>query len=135
MGGFRGGEDKFAVKALLTIAAGFGSPAGGNALHLYQMRGSPMAQQDILTDDDVAEFLDLARSANVRFELVHGRLHMRMVNPIWSMWTPIRHLLDEIGLERIEAYARRETSARDAMEKWNHATAVRLHSAAELMRG
>lgn len=38
-----------------------------------------------LTDEDVAEFLDLARSANVTFEITHDRLHMRMVNPDWAM--------------------------------------------------
>ncbi|SMQ85564.1 hypothetical protein SAMN06295905_2851 [Devosia lucknowensis] len=88
-----------------------------------------------ITDDAVAEFLDLARSANVHFDIVHDRLHMRMVNPIWVMWSPIRHLLDDIGLERIEAFVRRDTAAREAVDQWNHASAVRLYSAAEAMRG
>lgn len=90
---------------------------------------------DAMTDSEVAEFLDLARSANVTFEILNDRLHMRMVNPDWSMWSPIRHLLDEIGLERIEAYMRRETTARGAVDQWSHASAVRLYSAVEAMRG
>jgi hypothetical protein len=90
---------------------------------------------DPLTDDAVAEFLDLARSANVHFDLVHDRLHMRMVNPDWTMWSPIRHLLDEIGVERIEAFVRREALAREAVERSALASAGRLHLAAEAMRG
>ena len=39
---------------------------------------------DALSDADIAEFLDLARSANVTFDITHDRLHMRMVNPIWA---------------------------------------------------
>ena len=94
-----------------------------------------MAYTEILTDDDVAEFLDLARSANVHFDIVHDRLHMRMVNPDWAMWSPIRHLLDEIGQERIEAFVRREAAARGAVESWNDASVERLKGAAEVMRG
>ncbi|MBJ3785989.1 hypothetical protein [Devosia sediminis] len=88
-----------------------------------------------LTDDAVAEFLDLARSANVTFEILHDRLHMRMVNPDWTMWSPIRHLLDEIGQERIEAFVRGETAAQEAVERSALASADRLHLAVETMRG
>ncbi len=90
---------------------------------------------DDLTDEDVAEFLDLARSANVTFEILHDRLHMRMVNPNWVMWSPVRHLLDEIGQERIEACIRREAAAREAVERSALASAERLHLAVEVMRG
>ncbi|UYN99109.1 MAG: hypothetical protein KIT02_14430 [Devosia sp.] len=95
----------------------------------------PQSTTDALSDDAVAEFLDLARSANVSFDLVHDRLHMRMVNPIWSMWAPIRHLLDEIGTARIEAFVRREARARDTVESWNAASVERLKGAVEVMRG
>ena len=90
---------------------------------------------NILTDEDVAEFLDLARSANVHFDITHDRLHMRMVNPNWAMWSPIRHLLDEIGQERIEAFVRRETAARQAVDRSALASAERLNAAVEVMRG
>jgi hypothetical protein len=96
---------------------------------------APMAYQNPMPDAHIAEFLDLARSANVTFDITEDRLHMRMVNPIWSMWSPIRHLLDEIGHERIEAFVRRETAARQAVESWNDASVERLHLAAEVMRG
>lgn len=88
-----------------------------------------------LSDDEVAGFLDLARSAHVRFEIVHDRLHMQMVNPVWSIWSPIRHLLDEIGTDRIEATLRREALAQDVVTRSAEASAGRLHLAAEAMRG
>jgi len=94
-----------------------------------------MAFPDPMPDAYVAEFLDLARSANVTFDITDDRLHMRMVNPNWTMWSPIRHLLDEIGQERIEAFVRRETAARQAVESWNEASVARLKGAAEVMRG
>lgn len=56
--------------------------------------------------DAIGEFLDLAQSANVYFEIVHDHLTIRAVNPRWEMWKPIRYLLDEIGQARIEAYVR-----------------------------
>jgi hypothetical protein len=88
-----------------------------------------------MPDAHVAEFLDLARSANITFDIVNDRLHMRMVNPNWAMWKPCRHLLDEIGQERIEAFVRREAAARNAVDRWSHASAERLTAAAEVMRG
>ena len=94
-----------------------------------------MAYSDPMPDAYVAEFLDLAGSANVTFDITGDRLHMRMVNPNWAMWSPIRHLLDEIGHERIEAFVRREAAARQAVESWNEASVERLKGAAEVMRG
>jgi hypothetical protein len=55
----------------------------------------------------IAQFIDMARSANVFFEIVNGRLTVRAVNPDWKMWAPIRHLLDEIGIEHIDRFVRR----------------------------
>lgn len=94
-----------------------------------------MAYSPSITDAQIAEFLDLARSANVTFNIVQDRLHMQMVNPIWAMWSPIRHLLDDIGHERIEAYVRREAQMRQAVDNWNAASVERLNAAAEVMRG
>lgn len=59
-----------------------------------------------LPDRYVAEFLDLATSAHVYFELVNDRLTVRAVNPHWEMWRPFRYLLDEIGARRIEQFLR-----------------------------
>ncbi len=59
-----------------------------------------------LPDRYIAEFLDLATSAHVYFDLVDDRLTVRAVNPHWEMWKPFRHLLDEIGARRIEQYLR-----------------------------
>lgn len=61
---------------------------------------------DTLEDHHVAEFIDLAESAHVYFDIINDRLTMRAVNPVWEMWRPFRHLLDEIGSQRIETYLR-----------------------------
>ena len=94
-----------------------------------------MSSPNTMPDAYVAEFLDLARSANITFDIVNDRLHMRMVNPDWAMWKPCRHLLDEIGQERIEAFVRQERMAQQAIESWNGASAERLHQAADVLRG
>lgn len=94
-----------------------------------------MAYQTPMPDAHIAEFLDLARSANVHFDIVNDRLHMRMVNPDWSMWSPIRHLLDEIGQDQIEAFVRRDAAARGMVDRSAKVSAERLHLAVEVMRG
>ena len=87
-----------------------------------------------MPDAHVAEFLDLARSANIHFEIVHDRLHMRAVNPNWAMWKPCRHLLDEIGQARIEAYVRSQARTDRTVARCTALSAERLHLAAEAMR-
>ena len=93
-----------------------------------------MSPDPIMPDAHVAEFLGLARSANIHFEIVNDRLHMQMVNPDWAMWKPCRHLLDEIGQARIEAYVRRKAGERDVVARWTQASAERLQLAAAAMR-
>ena len=93
-----------------------------------------MLTAETMPDDHVAEFIDLARSANIHFDIVNDRLHMRMVNPNWDMWKPCRHLLDEIGQARIEAYVRGQAANNNAVARWTQASAERLHLAAEAMR-
>lgn len=133
-----GGE----INPSFTMMPAFGSPCGGHALLLYHMHcfcikceAAPMAYTNSMPDAHVAEFLDLARSANITFDIVNDRLHMRMVNPNWTMWKPCRHLLDEIGQERIEAFVRKEAAEKTAMAQWTKVSAERLHLAAEAMRG
>ncbi len=96
--------------------------------------GGGQRSPDALSEAAVAEFLDLARSANVTFDIVLDQLHMRMVNPVWSMWKPIRHLLNEIGQERIEAFMRRDFYSAAAVERSALASAERLHLGVEVMR-
>jgi hypothetical protein len=116
------------------MPAGAGISGAVDALHLHQKRGSAMSTVQTMTDDQVAEFLALARSANIYFEIIHDRLHMRAFKPNWEMWRPCRHLLDEIGQERIEAYVRARTAEQNAVARWTHASAERLQVAAEAMR-
>lgn len=70
-----------------------------------------MSNSKSMPDGYVVEFLDLAKSANVHFDIVNDRLTMRASNPNWAMWKPCRHLLDEIGSERIAAYLKSVQSA------------------------
>ena len=60
----------------------------------------------------IAQFLALAASANVYFDLVGDRVVVRAVNPNWPAWSTLRHYLDEFGLANIESYFR-QTSALD----------------------
>lgn len=62
-------------------------------------------------DMGIAQFLAMAQSANVFFELLNDRLIVRAVNLRWEMWKPVRHFLDEVGQAEIEAYFRRTTAA------------------------
>lgn len=73
---------------------------------------------DEVTDEAVGALIDLSRSANVFFELVNDRVTVRAVNPEWSMWRPVRHLLDEIGPRRIESYLRTHPTAREPEALW-----------------
>ena len=93
-----------------------------------------MTQTQTMPDAHVAEFIDLARSANIHFDIVNDRLHMRMANPNWAMWKPCRHLLDEIGQERIEAFVRQQSLERGTVARCTAMSAERLHLAAEAMR-
>ena len=93
-----------------------------------------MSPDPAMPDAYVAEFIDMARSANIHFDIVNDRLHMRMVNPNWAMWKPCRHLLDEIGQPRIEAFVRAQAREQSAVARWTAVSAERLHLAAEAMR-
>ena len=65
-----------------------------------------------IPDEHIAEFIDMARSANVFFDIINDRLTVRAVNPNWKMWAPIRHFLDEIGQAQIEAYMKARATLR-----------------------
>ncbi len=60
-------------------------------------------------DLGVAQFLDLARAANVTFVMVDGRLVMRAAHMDWRLWRPLRRCLDEIGIAAITEYLKRTT--------------------------
>lgn len=70
-----------------------------------------MQKSPSVPDEHIAEFIDMARSANVFFDIVNDRLTVRAVNPDWKMWSPIRHFLDEIGQAQIEAYVKARAAA------------------------
>ena len=46
-----------------------------------------------ISDQAVGALIDLARSARVYFDLINDRMTVRAVNPEWSIWRPLRHLL------------------------------------------
>ncbi len=60
-------------------------------------------------DLGVAQFLDLARAANVTFVLVDGRLVMLAARMDWKLWRTLRRCLDELGVVAIMDYFRRTT--------------------------
>ena len=72
---------------------------------------SAIESNDQVSDEGIAEFLSMARSAIVFFEIVNDHLTVCAVNPNWRMWAPIRHLLDEIGQPRIEDFVRRTSKS------------------------
>lgn len=61
------------------------------------------------TDLAVAQMLDLAKLANVSFQLVDDRLVMHSARMNAKFWPPVRHCLDEIGVDAIADYFRRTT--------------------------
>ena len=84
--------------------------------YALQVPAVASAEQLAQTGLAVAQFLALAKAANVFFDLVDDRLTMRAVKPKWALWAPIRHCLDEIGIEAIEEHFRNTTpEQRDTM--------------------
>ncbi len=79
---------------------------------MEQVASNPAAEFagiDHMTARAVAQFLALAKIANVSFELVDDRLVMRAARLDWQSWFPVRRCLDEIGVPAIEAYFRSTT--------------------------
>lgn len=61
---------------------------------------------ETMSDAHVAEFLDLAASAGIHFGMFGDQLIMHAAKLNWRVWRTHRHLLDEIGTQRIAAYLR-----------------------------
>jgi hypothetical protein len=70
------------------------------------------AQPTASGDFAVARMLELARMANVGFDVADGRLVMRAARVNWKIWPAVRAYLDEIGTEALKAHlARRPVTA------------------------
>ncbi len=65
---------------------------------------------DLVTRRAIAQFLALAKVANVEFRFIDGRLVLQARKARWKTWAAIRGCLDEIGIPAIEAYFRTTTS-------------------------
>ena len=61
-------------------------------------------------DVSIAQMLDLAKLAKIKFDVVEGRLVMFSSHADWRLWKPVRAYLDEIGVEAIVDYFSRTTS-------------------------
>ena len=61
-------------------------------------------------DISIAQMLALAKLANIEFEVARNRLLIRSARANWKLWPPVRHYLDEIGVDAIVDYFNR-TSA------------------------
>ena len=58
-------------------------------------------------DIAVAQFLGLARAANVSFVMMDGRLVMHSAHMNWELWHTLRRCLDEIGVVAIAGFLQR----------------------------
>ena len=85
------------------------------------MRGHKMRETLILNeanesrvnanvDISIAQMLALAKLANIEFDVARDRLLIRSAKANWKLWPPVRHYLDEIGVDAIVDYFNR-TSA------------------------
>ena len=61
-------------------------------------------------DVSIAQMLELAKLAKIKFEVADGRLVMFSTHADWNLWKPVRAYLDEIGVEAIVEYFARTTS-------------------------
>lgn len=66
-------------------------------------------------DVAVAQMLDLAKRANITFDVVDGRLVMISAHADWKLWPPVRACLDELGVDAIVDYFSRTTSEERAL--------------------
>ena len=60
-------------------------------------------------DITVAQFLGLARAANISFVMMDGRLVMHSARMNWKLWHTLRRCLDEIGVSTIADFLTRTT--------------------------
>jgi hypothetical protein len=86
----------------VSIKLGMGNAAMFQANQNTELSG---AAQDLA----VAQFLELARGANVAFELAGDRLVMRSSKVNWTRWSTVRHYLDELGVDAITEYFKRNS--------------------------
>jgi hypothetical protein len=86
----------------VSIKLGMGNAAMFKANGNHELGG---ATQDLA----VAQFLELAKGANVAFELSGDRLVMRSSKVNWKRWSTVRHYLDELGVEAITEYFKRNS--------------------------
>jgi hypothetical protein len=61
-------------------------------------------------DISIAQMLALAKLANIEFDVAQDRLLIRSAKANWKLWPPVRHYLDQIGVDAIVDYFKR-TSA------------------------
>lgn len=80
-------------------------------MYAYQHSGAASAQPIASGDFAIARMLELARMANVGFEVADGRLVMRAAHVNWKIWPAVRAYLDEIGTEALKAHVERGSIA------------------------
>ena len=69
---------------------------------------APIASNDFA----ISRMLELAKMANVGFEVADGRLVMRASRVNWKIWPAVRAYLDEVGTEALKAHVERGERAR-----------------------
>ena len=67
--------------------------------------GHSIAANDPTTSDAcLSRMLELARLANVSFQVIDGRLMMRCSRVNWKLWPPVRAYFDHVGLDALVAH-------------------------------
>ena len=68
------------------------------------------ARNSAAVDISIAQMLALARAANIEFDVAHDKLLIRSARANWKLWPPVRHYLDEIGVDAIVDFFNRTSS-------------------------
>lgn len=68
------------------------------------------ARSSSAVDISIAQMLALARVANIEFNVAENRLLIRSAKADWKLWPPVRHYLDEIGVDAIVDFFKRTSS-------------------------
>ena len=76
-------------------------------MYAYQTESTAAPAATASSDFAIARMLELARLANVGFEVADGRLVMRASRVNWKIWPAVRAYLDEIGPEALKAHVAR----------------------------
>lgn len=74
-----------------------------------QMFQTPSIFEDPAETRAIGQFLGLAASAHVYFDLINDHLTVQAIGADWAAWRPLSRCLDEFGIGAIEHFFRSTT--------------------------